>query len=54
MGRAIRMEKKTPEELLREALVREGAAMAGISRSEPGKSARVSRALVEKYLEGAR
>ena len=48
------MEKKTPEELLREALVREGAAMAGISRSEPGKSARVSRALVEKYLEGAR
>ena len=48
------MEKKTPEELLREALVREGSVMARLGRSELGKTARVSRASVEKHLDDAR
>ena len=48
------MAKKTPGELLREALVREGAAMARIRRSAPGKAARLSRSSVEKRLDDAR
>ena len=42
------------EEPLREALIREGAAVAGITRSAPGKAARISRASVEKQLNEAR
>ena len=48
------MERKTPEELLREALVREGSVMAGLGRSEIGQAARISRASVEKHLDDAR
>ena len=48
------MEKKTPEELLREAPVREGSVMAGLGRSELGKAARVSRVSIEKCLDDAR
>lgn len=42
------------EKKLSAALVREGAAVAGIGRSAPGKAARASRTHVEKQLNDAR
>ena len=44
----------TLEKKLSAALIREGAAVAGIGRSAPGKAARVSRARVERQLDDAR